>query len=331
LSTPPFYRIVREFAFELAACAALEADSDGLVARQLGTHTRIVDVVEVLPGPGLDRRVQITPETIPGPAVESDIGVGRARRPREAIDARPKRAVAIADRAVDIGFFEAERRGGQRYVRQAIPYPDWIGGLRAIENKPDLDRPGDLELQLRKDVSLSLFDEVVLVTESYVTGAHLNRLPDPVGVWRLDPEAGTFEIVRAAEPLPSGEPGVAVLDESPTRVDIEPVDADEKARLRRRIAERAYGKGWRLERLPDCEKATPRGPPFGDEDVLPYCAWKGRFVDPARECGPECGGHTPADPPPIDADAVRDDRSPWVSDPNGVASEQVGLDRFRGG
>ena len=321
---------MREFAFELAVCAALEADSDGIVARQLGTHTRIVDVVEVSPGPAFERRTEITPEAIPGPAIESDVGVGRARRPRAAIDVRPDRAVAIADRAVEVGFFEAERRGGQRYVRRASPYPDWIGGLRAIENKPDLDRPGGLELQLRKDVSLSLFDEVVLATESYVTGAHLNRIPDPVGVWRLDPEAGTFEVVRAAEPLSVDEPGMAVLDRSPARVDVDPVGTEQKARLRRRVAERAYGKGWRPDRLPGCEKAEPRGTSFGNDDVLPYCAWKGRFVDSARECGPECGGHAPAEPPPIDADAVRDDRTPWAADPDGVASEQVGLDRFGG-
>ena len=322
---------MREFAFELATCAALEADSDGVVSRQLGTHGRIVDVVKVRPGAAFERRTEITPESIPGPAIESDVGVGRASRPREAIDARPDRAAAIADRAVEVGFFEVERRGGRRYVRRAAAYPDWIGGLRAFENKPDLDRPGDLELQLRKDVSLSLFDEVVLVTGSYVTGAHLNRLPDPVGVWRFDPEAGTFEVVRAAEPLPVDEPGLAVLEESPTRIDVEPVGADEKAALRRRIAERAYGKGWRPGRLPGCRKAEARGPPFGPEDVLPYCAWKGRVVDPARECGPECEGHAPADPPPIDADAVRDARTLWVSDPEGVASEQVGLDRFREG
>ena len=319
---------MREFAFELAACAALEADSDGVVARQLGTHTRIVDVVEVLPGPEFERRIEITPEAIPGPAIESDVGVGRARRPRAAIDVSPRRAVAIADRATEIGFFETERRSGQRYVRQASPYPDWIGGLRAIENKPDLDRPGELELQLRKDVSLALFDEVVLATESYVTGAHLNRIPDPVGVWRLDPEAGTFEVVRAAESLPSDEPGTAVIEASPAKIDIELVGADEKAALRRRVAERAYGKGWRPDQLPGCTKVEPRGPSFGGDDVLPYCAWKGRFVDPARECGPECGGHAPADPPSTDADAVRDARTPWAADPDGVASEQVGLDRF---
>jgi len=319
---------VREFAFELAACSALEAESDGVVARQLGTHTRIVDVVEIRPGPEFDRRAEITSEPIPDPAIESDVRVGRAKRPREAIDARPDRATAIADRAVEIGFFEAERRGGRRYVRRATAYPDWIGWVRAFENKPDLGRPGDLELQLRKDVSLALFDEVVLLTETYVTGAHLNRIPDPVGVRRFDPETGTFETVREPEPLPTAEPGIAVLDESPTEVDIEPVGADEKARLRRQVAERAYGKGWRPATLPGCRRADARGPTFEGDDTLPYCEWKGRFVDPARECGPSCEGFDAAEPPDADVEARRDERSGWVADPEGATRRQVGLDRF---
>ena len=320
---------MREFPFELAVCAALEADSDGVVARQLGTHTRIVDVVEVLPGPELDRRTEITPHAIPGPAIESEVGVGTARRPREAFDVRRDRAASIADRAVEIGFFEAERRNGNRHVRKAVEYPDWFRGLRAIENKPDLDRPGDLELQLRKDVSLGLFDEVVLATASYVTGAHLNRIPDSVGVWRFDPDSGTIDVVREATALSPDDTGIAVLEQSPTRVDIEPVTADRKARLRRRLAERAYGKGWRPPSLPGCAEATPRGPEFGTDDVLPYCEWKGRFVDPARECGPDCAGYDPTDPPEIDTDAIRDERSAWTVDPEGVARQQVGLDRFR--
>jgi hypothetical protein len=324
-------RAVREFPFELAVCAALEAESDGIVARQLGTHSRIVDVVEVRSGPEFDRRTAITAETIPGPAIESDVGVGRARRPKSAIDARPDRASAIADRAVELGFFEEERRKGRRYVRRTTAYPNWIGGLRAFENKPDLGRPGDLELQLRKDVSLSLFDEVVLVTASYVTGAHLNRIPEPVGVWRFDPDDGTVEVVREATPLPVTEPGIAVIDESPTRVDIEPVDAERKARLRRRVAERAYGKGWRPRDLPGCANASARGPAFGDDDALPYCAWKGRFVDPGRECGAECDGHEAAEPPSADVAAERERHGPWVADPAGVARRQVGLDRFRDG
>lgn len=319
---------MREYAFELAMCAAVEADSDGVVARQLGTHTRVVDAVEVLPGPGFDDRVAITPETIPGLAVESGVGVGRARYWKDAVDASPEHARDVVDRAVDVGFFEAERRNGRRYVRQTARYPDWFSGLRAYENKPDLGRPGDLELQLRKDVSLALFDEVVLVTGSYVTGAHLNRIPPEVGVRRFDAETGGFEVVREATPLPTGDPGVAVLDEHPARVDIEPVAAAEKARLRRRVAERAYGKGWRPAALPACASGEARGPAFAPGDDLPYCAWKGRLVDPARECGDDCDGYEAADPPAADPEAVRAERSPWDPDPDGARRRQAGLDRF---
>ncbi|QLD90593.1 hypothetical protein HWV07_16735 [Natronomonas salina] len=319
---------MREYAFELAMCAAVEAASDGVVARQLGTHTRVVDAVEVLPGPGFDDRVAITPETIPGLAVESGVGVGRARYWKDAVDASPEHARDVVDRAVDVGFFEAERRNGRRYVRQTARYPDWFSGLRAYENKPDLGRPGDLELQLRKDVSLALFDEVVLVTESYVTGAHLNRIPPEVGVRRFDAETGDFEVVREATPLPSDEPGIAVLDEHPARVDVEPVTADEKARLRRRVAERAYGKGWRPSALPACASGEARGPGFAPGDELPYCTWKGRFVDPARECGDGCDGYEAAAPPAADPEAVRAERSPWDPDPDGARRRQAGLDRF---
>ena len=296
---------MREFAFELAVCAALEADSDGVLARQLGSHSRVVDVLEVRPGPDFDARVEITPETIPPAAVESDVGVGRARYWRDAVDLPPERARSVVDRALEVGFFAAERRNGRRYVRQTARYPDWIDGLRAFENKPDLDRPGDLRLQLRKDVSLGLFDEVVLITESYVTGAHLNRLPEAVGVWRFDPDAGEFEVVRGAAPLPTDEAGLAVLEAEPARVEVEPVGVEEKARLRRRVAERAYGKGWRPSSLPACERAEAEGPPFRPDDELPYCAWKGRFVDPARECGPDCEGHESAEPPAADPEAAR--------------------------
>lgn len=319
---------MREYPFELAVCAAVEAESDGLLARQLGTHTRIVDAVEIRPGPEFDDRIALTAESIPDLAIESDIGAGRARYWKDAIDAAPDRARTAVDRAVDIGFFEAKRRNGRRYVRQTARYPDWIGGLRAFENKPDLGRPGDLELQLRKDVSLALFDEVILVTESYVTGAHLNRIPDAVGVWRFDAETGAIEVVREATTLPTDEPGIAVLEESPARVDIEPVTAAEKVRLRRRVAERAYGKGWRPEAFPACRKADACGPPFQPDDALPYCEWKGRLVEPSRECGPECGGYDAADPPDVDSAAARERYSPWVSDPDGADRKQAGLDRF---
>ena len=326
---------MREYAFELAVCAALEADSDGVLARQLGTHARVVDAVEVVPGPEFQDRVDLTAAAIPSLAIESEVGPGRARYWKDAVDApsdRARRAVDRArravDRAVEIGFFEAERRGGREYVRQAARYPDWFDGLRAFENKPDLGRPGDLALQLRKDVSLGLFDEVILVTGSYVTRAHLNRFPEEVGVWRFDPEAGSFDVVREASPLAVDEPGIALLDEHPGRVDVEPVTAVEKARLRLRIAERAYGKGWRPETFPACERVEARGPDFRPDDTLPFCAWKGRLVDPARECGSDCAGHEPADPPDADVARQRERHTPWRRDPEGAIRRQAALDRF---
>jgi hypothetical protein len=319
---------VREYPFELTLCAHLEATEEAVVARQIGggvraPANRVLDVVCVEPGPAMADRAAVTPETIPDAAVESDVRVGRARDPVEAIDASPEHARRVAERAVEIGFFERAVGGG---VRRAARYPDdWFSRVVAVENKPDLGDPGDLELQLRKDAALALADEVVLATESYVTGAHLNRIPDSVGVWRFHPESGEREVIREATPLAADESGVEILDEHPLRTDVALVSADEKARRRRRMAEVAYGKGWRPDALPACEEAEPveREGSAG----LPYCAWKGRVVNPAT-CGPDCPGHDPAEPPEIDPEAARDGRTPWVADPEGKARRQSGLDRF---
>ncbi|NEU55503.1 DUF5787 family protein [Halorussus sp. MSC15.2] len=319
---------MREYPFELALCAHLEAREEAVVARQLGggvrePGNRVLDVVCVEPGPGFEDRANLTPETVPRAAIESDVGVGRARDPVDAIDAPPERARRIAERAVEIGFFERAVDGG---VRQVARYPDdWFGRLVAVENKPDLGDPGDLRLQLRKDAALALVDEVVLATESYVTGAHLNRIPDSVGVWRFDPETGDREVVRKTDPLPADDWGVELLDERPLRTDVAMISPDEKARRRRRTAERAYGKGWRPDEFPACaevEVAEREGSPG-----LPYCRWKERVVNPAT-CGPDCPGHDPADPPEVDAAAARDDRTPWVAEPERKARRQSGLDRF---
>jgi hypothetical protein len=319
---------VREYPFELALCARLEAREQVVVARQIGggvraPSNRVLDVLCVEPGPEMDARAALTPERIPDPAIASDVGVGQARDPARAIDARPERARKIADRAVEIGFFERAVEGG---VRRAARYPDdWFGRLVAIENKPDLGDPGDLRLQLRKDASLALADEVVLATESYVTGAHLNRIPDAVGVWRFDPKSGDREVVREATPLPADEWGVELLDGQPLRTEVALVPPDAKARQRRRMAERAYGKGWRPDALPACAEAEAVA--REGSEGLPFCRWKERVVNPAR-CGPDCPGHDPADPPAVDADEARDGRTPWVADPEGKAKRQSGLDRF---
>ncbi|MFB6087202.1 MAG: DUF5787 family protein [Haloarculaceae archaeon] len=315
---------MQEFAFEVTLCAHLESP-ERLVARQLGAAVhgrRIADIVTVTPGPEFDERAAITPESIPAPAVESGVGPGRAVPITDAFDCRPERARAVAERAVELGFFERARVGGQPAVRQTVRYPDWFDSLVGIENKPDLDRPGDLADQLRTDVSLGVFDRVVLATETYVTGAHLNRLPDPVGVWRFDPGTGEREVVREATSLDADGPGIELVDRDATRAEIRPVTAAAKARQRRRLAERAYGKGWRTYDLPACAQCR------ATDAALPDCSYKGRLVRPTTECTPDCEGYDPADPPGVDAEALRARRSPWEPDPDGVARRQVGLDRF---
>ncbi|WP_276299314.1 DUF5787 family protein [Halorussus lipolyticus] len=319
---------MREYPFELALCAHLEANHEAVVARQLGggvrkPANRVLDVVCVEPGPEMDARASLTPETIPDAAIESEVSVGESCNPVAAIDASPKYSRKVAERAVEIGFFERATGFG---VRQTARYPDdWFGRIVAIENKPDLGDPGDLELQLRKDAALALADEVVLATESYVTGAHLNRIPESVGVWRFHPESGEREVVREADPLPADEDGTEILAEHLVQTDVALVSADEKARRRRKVAERAYGKGWRPDEFPAC--AEVEAVEREDSAGLPYCAWKGRVVNPAT-CGPDCPGHDPADPPDVDRESARDGRTPWVADPEGKARRQSGLDRF---
>jgi hypothetical protein len=319
---------VREYPFELALCSHLERETDWIVSRQLGGSVavpggRIVDVVGVVPGSEFDRRAAITAATIPPLAVESRVGVGSAVRPEHAFSCSTEVARRIAAEAVEVGFFEADRRGGHRVVRRAIGYPDdWFSGLVAVENKPDLGSSGDLAAQLRTDASLALFDEVILATESYVTRAHLNRLPDPIGVWRFDPDTGGREVVRPASRLPVGETGVEPIESHPLRTDVEFVPAGEKARVRRRIAERAYGKGWRPD-PPGCVHVVVT------DDGRPYCGQFDRVVDPATDCGDGCPAFEAADPPGFDRSALRDARTPWIAEPDGVARRQTGLDRFR--
>ncbi|WP_224333660.1 DUF5787 family protein [Haloprofundus halobius] len=319
---------MQEFGFELALCAHLEETTDSLVARQLGAAvaspgSRIVDTVLVEPGLAFETRTRITPHSIPALAIESDVGVGCATYWKDAFDCHPDVARRVTDRAVELGFFEAERRGSRRYVRRTTRYPEsWFARLVGVENKPDLGRPGDLERQLRTDVSLALFDEVVLATESYVTRAHLNRIPEEVGVWRFDPETGEREVVREATTLPISRSGIELLDERPLRTDIAVVGANGKRRKRRRIAERAYGKGWRNYALPPCARMNPT------DDGRPYCEHFGSVVDPGSDCGESCPEFEAGDGSKQELDAIRAERSPWVREPAGVVRRQSGLDQF---
>ena len=315
---------MREFGFELALSAHLEREGT-LVSRQLGGHVhgrRILDTVVVEPTDQLPDRAAITAQSIPTAAIESAVGTGRARYWKDAFDCHPERAERAVELAVERGFFEHERRGGRTYVRQTTRYPDWVRSITAIENKPDLDRPGELETQLRTDVSLALADRVVLATSDYVTRAHLNRIPEEVGVWRFDPDGGEREVVREPTDLRSDEPGIELVERTPARDDIRPVTATEKASARVRLAERAYAKGWRTFDYPACERCSP------DEDGVPHCPWKGRPVRASEDCGESCGGYEPGDPPTFDGEGARADRTPWDPDPAGRRRRQSGLDRF---
>ncbi len=322
---------MREFGFELRLCAYLEGDD--IIARQLGggVHapgSRVVDVVQVEPGPDFEERTASTSETIPDTAIEADLSVGHATSRREAfadIDIPPERQREVVDRAVEIGFVEREYRSGRELLRRATQYPsEWYDGIQAFENKPDLGSPGDLQRQLRFDVALGLFDEVILATASHVTGAHLNRIPPEVGVWQL--RDGDVSVIREPQPLPVDEIGVEVLDERPLRTDVTFPLPEEKAHTRRRLAERAYGKGWRTYDLPDCREVdTLRENGAGG---LPYCSFHDMLVDPAVACDVGCAGYEPVDPPAVDLDVERDAASPWIADPEGRARHQAGLDRF---
>lgn len=331
---------VSEFDFEVRLAARLETggfpnsrtEEDFIVARQLGggVHdpgSRVVDLVLVEPGPEFDERAAITPERIPALAIEADVQVGHATPRRQAfseIDVSPERQRAVVERAAEIGFLERERRDGRELVRGVATYPDWYDGLVAIENKPDLTNPGDLERQLRFDVALSLFDRVVLATGSYVTRGHLSRFPDPVGVWRF--REGAIDVVREAEPLDPGAEGFEIGEEWAGRTDVDSVAPAEKARSRRRIAERAYAKGFRTYTFPACVRieAAERCGAGG----LPYCEFHGRFVDPAAECGHDCPGFDPGPTPDVDLAKARAQNGPWEANPDGRASRQSCLDRF---
>lgn len=326
-----------EFAFELQLCAHLEREYP-LVSRQLGAGVhdpggRVIDVLCVTEGPRFEDRTRLTPRSIPAGVVEADIGVGEWQRVGTAFDGPPERAHRLAEAGAEAGFLELERRNGQTVVRQAARYPnDWFGKLIGIENKPDLGEPGALETQLRTDVSLGVLDEVWLATESYVTGAHLNRIPEAVGVWRVDPDGagdGTgpaIEVVREATSLDTRGPGTELLDKQPGRTDIAVATGEEIARQRRRMAERAYGKGWRTFAMPSCVNATSGE--YAGTTGLPFCAFKDGLVDAASECGPDCPGYDLDPAPDVDHEGERARRTAWNREPERVARTQVGLDRF---
>ena len=319
---------MRERALEYALCARLERERDWLVSRQLGggVHDpggRVLDVVGIATTDDVDRRARLTDASIPASLVTAAIGPGVARR-WHAIDGLPTAdARRIVDRGVGVGFLDREYRGGQEYVRQVERYPQWVERLVGVELKPDLGSPGALERQLRADVSLGVLDAVVLATRSYVTGAHRNRLPEAVGIWRIGAD-GSIAVEREPATLDPKRHGLEIRDIQPGRVDVTPVAPPAKRRARIRIAERAWAKGWRHFELPACAAIEPDR----TETPLPYCNILERVVDPPVSCGPDCPHHEPAAAPTVDFEAERDRVTNWRSNPPGRQRCQATLERY---
>lgn len=319
---------MRERALEFALCATIEQERADLVSRQLGGAVaapgrRVLDIVAIETTAAVTERAAITPAAIPTALVTGPLGPGRARPPHEATPDTPEQTLRLVDRGLEIGFLERTYRDDRALIRQVTRYPDWIDRIVGIEVKPDLRSPGALIDQLRTDVALGVLDAVVLATTSYVTAAHLHRLPDPVGVWRVD-EDGGITVEREPKPLDPGDHGVELRDRTPGRTDVEIVSPADKHAARIQIAERAYAKGWRHFPVPDCANVTLDSTPT----TIPYCVALERPVDPETACGPDCQAHEPAPAPSFDPDADRARETPWRPDPPGRRRRQASLDRF---
>lgn len=323
---------MNEFGFELSLCACLEQHQEAIIARQLGASVarsggRILDIVTVMPGPQFDERTTITDRTIPPAVIEAPVGPGQFRPAREVFDMSPQRRQDLIDQAVDVGFLEQRRAHGRTELRQVCRYPEaWFSAIVGIENKPDLGTPGALDKQLRIDASLGVVDYAVVATESHVTRAHLAQFPDPVGVWEYTP-GGSIDVIRPPARLSVDTHGVELTKRHTDRTDIAIVSPRAKRRMRRRIAERAYGKGWRTYQRPDCaccQLRVQHGTP-----CLPYCHAQDRVVRPHGDCGVDCARRQPTDDTrTVDWETERARRTPWVSSPDGRVRTQAGLDQF---
>ena len=319
-----------EFAFEVSLCAFLESTRDGVVSRQLGSGItrpggRILDIVVVTPGPAFEQRTALTPAAVPAAIHESPLGAGRYRPVHEVLDIRPERRQGLIEYAVDAGILEQRRVNGRQEIKLRTRYPtDWFGQLIAIENKPDLTTPGALDWQLQYDVSLGLADRVVVATETHVTRTHLDRIPDPVGVWEYDGDSVTVH--RRGVRLSPGADGLELLDDHGDWTEFTVVTPDAKRRRRRRMAEQAYGKGWRTFDSVDCTHFTTTE--RHGASTIPYCTWAETVVNPSEACGIDCPGYTEEAAPAVDFDAERARRSGWRQDTEN-SRRQSGLDRFR--
>ena len=297
-----------EFPFELLVCrwAELAWRPDGddvpvVVSRQLGTRKRRWDTIVVECDPaGLAARREFGDRTIDGdllPVVRhapEDWAYYRDALPEPEY---PWRYVREAiHRAAARGLVEKRKNGTRIEIRRKRPYPDWVRRIVAVENKPDLDASAAAALsdQLEHDVATALADEVWLATGRTgepVEPALLRQFPVEAGVLTFD-----FTDERRGTGVAAD---AATIDWLPSALDPDGASgefsAEEKARRRRLIAERAYGKGWRsfTETMrPDCRWFDVASV---DRGVVPTCSAKGRCQTEA-ECGSRCGSFEPEPP-----------------------------------
>ncbi|WP_435097927.1 DUF5787 family protein [Halarchaeum sp. P4] len=296
-----------EFGFELRVCAWAESnwtpaepDSRVLVARQLGTQRRRWDTVLVEADPeALRTRAELGDREL-DPELRSLAEHAPADWTyyRDALPdpGYPWRYVRDAiHRASARGVLEERKRGNRIEIRRVAPYPDWVRRVVAIENKPDFDASAarDLADQLERDVALGLADEVWVATRADETRALVTEMPIHAGVLTFD-EAMDASVAWHPRSLDPDAAGVRVTEHGdPTT--FEYVAADEKRETRRRIAERAYGRGWRsyVETMrPDCKAFDLRDAEHG---YVPYCHAKD-CEQTAAECSGSCASFSPEPP-----------------------------------
>ncbi|WP_248896695.1 DUF5787 family protein [Haloplanus halobius] len=292
-----------EFGFELVTCRWAErawpphreADTVPIVARQLGTRKRRWDTVVVEADPeGLAARAAFGAETL-----DSD----RLHIVRNASDewawyrdalpdpGYPWRYVREAIHRADArGAVETRRDGNRIQIRQVAPYPDWVRRIVAIENKPDLSASAARRLgdQLDHDVSTALADEV------WVATAATGETVEPALLEDLPVEAGVLALSADGDhPIPDADVTWLPATLDPTTDTTLP--AAEKAEKRLRLAERAYGAGWRsyVETMrPDCRsfELRERASAF-----VPWCDAKDCHQT-AAECSGSCPSFAPEPP-----------------------------------
>jgi hypothetical protein len=285
-----------EFVYELQVCRWAElawppeepTPPAYLVARQLGTKQRRWDTVVIEADPeGLAARRQFGEQELDADLLHvvrhapADWAFYRDALPKPDYPWRYVRE--SIHRADDRGIVQTRRNGNRIEIKQIAPYPDWLGRLIAIENKPDLDASAARQLadQLEHDVAAGLADEVWVATAKTgrrVEPALLESLPVEAGILTTDFEGGV-------------DAESASIEWYPTRL-----QADEDRHDRRlELAERAYGRGWRnYERTmrPDCRHFQLR--PAG-RALLPWCEAK-QCHQSSTVCGSSCDEFEPEPP-----------------------------------